>query len=153
MANGIDLNLTFDLSLPSGKLAIALALALNRALTLNIVLEFARTLALDLALDPELDSSLRQLKQLPEPCRDRAKFKEWWQTKGQPWTDELKAVMISLHNLGGNWQFSNQQREALRQYYGANQLLVDCLSSDCYVTRSVREEIEATLLLPSAEIS
>ena len=60
--------------------------------------------------------------------------------------------MIKYRNLGHNWQFSDQQREALKQYYDANQLLVDCLNSNCYVTRTVRQEISQTLLLPMAEI-
>jgi hypothetical protein len=29
---------------------------------------------------------------------------------------------------------------------------MDCLNSDCYVSREVRQEIEETLLLPIAEI-
>jgi predicted NACHT family NTPase len=37
-------------------------------------------------------------------------------------------------------------------YYYANQTLVDCLNTDCYVSREVREEIEETLLLPIEEI-
>jgi hypothetical protein len=40
----------------------------------------------------------------------------------------------------------------LQQYYNANLLLIECLNSACYVSRSVREEIEATLLLPVAEL-
>ncbi|WP_371411449.1 NACHT C-terminal helical domain 2-containing protein [Nostoc linckia] len=30
----------------------------------------------------------------------------------------------------------------------ANHLLVDCLNSECYVSREVRQHIEDTLLLP-----
>jgi hypothetical protein len=60
--------------------------------------------------------------------------------------------MIKYRNIGYNWQFNNQQQEALAQYNSANQLLVDCLNSDCYVSREVRQEIEDTLLLPIAEI-
>ena len=56
--------------------------------------------------------------------------------------------MVEQRNIGHNWQFSREQIEKLSQYYEANQLLVDCLNSDCYVTRSVREKIEDTLLLP-----
>ena len=60
--------------------------------------------------------------------------------------------MIKYRNIGQDWQFRDEQREKLEQYYDANKLLVACLNSDCYVTRSVREEIENTLLLPSSEI-
>ena len=40
----------------------------------------------------------------------------------------------------------------LQSYYAANQLLVDCLNSNCEVTPSIREEIEASLLLPQTEL-
>jgi hypothetical protein len=62
-------------------------------------------------------------------------------------------MMIKFRNGGYKPQFSKQQREALKQYYDANQLLVDCLNSNYYVTRTVRAEIESTLLLPLAEIN
>jgi predicted NACHT family NTPase len=60
--------------------------------------------------------------------------------------------MIKYRNIGHDWQFSDQQKEVLKQYYNANQLLVECLNSDCYVSREVRSHIEDTLLLPTAEI-
>jgi predicted NACHT family NTPase len=60
--------------------------------------------------------------------------------------------MIAHRNIGHDWQFTDDQKQLLQQYYDANLLLVECLNSDCYVSRSVREEIEATLLLPMAEI-
>lgn len=55
-----------------------------------------------------------------------------------PYTDQLK-----------HWQFSEQQKKMMKQYYDANKLLADCLTNAHYITRSVREEIENTLLLPS----
>ncbi len=72
--------------------------------------------------------------------------------------------MIKYRHLGHDWQFSNQQRDALKQYYDTNSLLLDCLNSNLalakylptaarYVISTVREEIEKTLLLPLAEIS
>ena len=60
--------------------------------------------------------------------------------------------MMAHRNIGHEWQFSDAQKKQLRQYYATNQFLVDCLNSNCYVRRSVREEIEATLLLPFAKI-
>lgn len=79
--------------------------------------------------------------------------KEWWQENEQAWRNQLRAVMIEHRNIGHDWQFSDAQKERLKQYYDANKLLVDCLNSDCYISRSVREEIEATLLLPIAAIN
>jgi predicted NACHT family NTPase len=68
------------------------------------------------------------------------------------WVKEMRVVMIEHRNIGHDWQFSDSQKERLQQYYDANKLLVDCLNSDCYVSREVRQEIEETLLLPIAEI-
>ncbi len=61
-------------------------------------------------------------------------------------------LIIESSNLGNNWQFNHQQMNTLKQYYDGNKLIVDCLNSDCYITRSVRDEIETTLLLPIPEI-
>ena len=77
---------------------------------------------------------------------------EWWQLNGKTWIEELRMGMIKYRNIGHDWQFNDQQKELLWQYYNANMLLVDCLNKDCYVSRQVREEIEDTMLLPIAEI-
>jgi predicted NACHT family NTPase len=61
--------------------------------------------------------------------------------------------MIQHRNIGHDWQFSEAQNKLLQQYYDANKLLVDCLNSDCYVSREVRAEIEASLLLPIKSLS
>ncbi|MBD1879101.1 NACHT domain-containing NTPase [Coleofasciculus sp. FACHB-T130] len=154
----------------------ALDHALNLALALDLVLDSAHALdlvvaldlkrarahdcdhtldcALDLVLDSEseLKNSLQQLRdQLPK-SKEWKQNKPWWKAKGQAWTEQLRAVMIKYCNIGYDWQFSKQQKELLKQYYDANKLLVQCLNSDCYVSREVRQEIEDTLLLPIAEI-
>jgi predicted NACHT family NTPase len=84
--------------------------------------------------------------------RNQENFTQWWQTNRQAWTEQLRAVMIEHRNIGHDLQFSDEQKQLLQQYYDANKLLVDCLNSDCYVSREVRQEIEETLLLPIAEI-
>ncbi len=66
--------------------------------------------------------------------------------------DNLKNIAIEDRNIGYDWDFSNVQKQLLQQYYDANKLLVDCLNSDCYISREVRQEIEDTLLLPMSEI-
>ncbi|MBE9247924.1 hypothetical protein IQ226_01660 [Dolichospermum sp. LEGE 00240] len=44
------------------------------------------------------------------------------------------------------WQFSEEQKELLQKYHDANNFLLECLNSDCYVSRDVRQYIEDTLL-------
>jgi hypothetical protein len=60
--------------------------------------------------------------------------------------------MIKYHNIGHDWKFTDEQKAKLQEYYDANLLLAQCLNSECYVNREVREAIEATMLLPVAEI-
>jgi predicted NACHT family NTPase len=56
-------------------------------------------------------------------------------------------ILIQYRNIGHDWQFSDEQRQKLQQYYTANKLLVDSLKSE-NVSDQLRQEIEATLLLP-----
>lgn len=150
---------------------LALDLALDRALALNqvvershephkvceSVLERAISHASDRA--PQLEVELQQLKaQLFKLGKEQiyqthqTQFRHWWKANGQAWIEQLREVAISKRNMGHVWQFSKQQKEALRHYYQASQLLVECLNSNYYVTRTVRSQIEQTLLLPIADM-
>jgi hypothetical protein len=139
-------------------------LDLDRSLTLT---DDARGFALDCARDPdfllslnldqELHSKLHyELRQLKAPLsnlgEDVEAFKEWWVLNGANWAEQLRAIMIEHRNIGHDWQFTDSQIELLEQYYRANKLLVDCLNSDCYVSRDVRKQIEDTLILPIKSI-
>ncbi|MEH2025912.1 NACHT domain-containing NTPase [Nostoc sp.] len=69
------------------------------------------------------------------------------------WLQKIREQLPTRQDyIGDDWQFSNEQKELLQQYYDANKLLIDCLKSDCYVSLEVRQQIEDTLLLPIAEI-
>ncbi len=137
-----------------------LALACDRALKLDLApslyaFKGAFFLACDraLALERELSQDLQELKQeLPDLDRNERKFWQWWEGNSRAWTVRLRAMIINYRNIGHDWQFSDQQKERLGQYYYANQLLVECLNSDCYVSREVRSHIEDTLLLPIAQL-
>jgi predicted NACHT family NTPase len=141
---------------------LALDLNLSRTFRLALDQSLANILNLDLTLDhpfiirsgdQRLLKTLQYLQdslpmQLPEK-----KQEEWWQLQGQEWINQLRAVMIEHRNIGHDWQFSIEQRQLLQQYYDANLLLVDCLNSDCYVSREVRVTIEDQLLLPMASMA
>lgn len=148
----LEPTLAFDLSLDRVLgLNGVLALARNSHLVFERVLERARAYAF--ALEPMLEQALQLLKQqLPDCSEDSNRFKQWWSAHGRAWTGQLRAVMIEYRNIGHNWQFSYQQRKVLKQYYEANHLLVDCLSSTTFVTVPIRDKIAATLLLPLVEI-
>jgi hypothetical protein len=104
--------------------------------------------ALARVIDLELEKKLQQLKERLPSAENWENFRQWWKINGQVWTEQLRTVMIQHRNIGHDYLFTKDQEELLQQYYDANCLLVACLNSDCYVSREVREEIEATLLLP-----
>jgi predicted NACHT family NTPase len=169
---GLDIDLKIKPSLSLAlKLDPALGFALKHDLELDYELNFALSLsrqldfslaptlslsldrAISLSLDRELQRSLQNLKdRLPNLAQSEGSFRKWWKVNGRAWTEQLRTVQIKYRNIGYDWQFSTQQKQALQQYYDANKLLWDCINSSCYMTHSVRQEIEETLLLPLAEI-
>ncbi|MCP2727505.1 NACHT domain-containing protein [Limnofasciculus baicalensis] len=94
---------------------------------------FARFLKFSLDLAFNLDRSLKRALQL-----DRNR---------DPYPD-----LALLSDNGKPWIFTEDKKELLKEYHHATILLVDCLNSTSNLTRSVRQEIEDTLLLPIAEI-
>ncbi|MEM9275704.1 MAG: NACHT domain-containing NTPase [Cyanobacteria bacterium P01_F01_bin.143] len=169
-SRSLDLEFS-DLRSRAFKLSRSLKLDFSRANSLD--LDFSRALSLDLdfsrSLDIDFSQSLsrslsqfiekcenQELKlileklqrQLPNPEENVEYWRKWWQNNGQAWTEEIKTAIIEYRNIGHNWKFNEEQINLLNQYLTANQLLVDCLNSECYVSREVREEIENTLLLP-----
>jgi predicted NACHT family NTPase len=88
------------------------------------------------------------LDQLPE----HQIFQDWWYEKGSTWTEQLRNLSLKYRLISRDWQFSEEQKELLMQYYDANKLLVDCLNSCSVVSDEVRKEIEKTLLLPIAGV-
>lgn len=108
---------------------------------------------LGIVLDAGLHKSLQQLReQLPNPNQNQERFQVWWVAHSSAWVEQLKTTVINYRNINHHWQFSQQQQQVLQRYYDANQLLLDCLNSNCEVTAAIRQEIEATLLLPTKEL-
>ncbi len=153
---------------------LALAATLNQALFLDIVLDdlvlkcavassadptlvqaciAALNNALIMTLDRELHHALQALKvQLPDRTKSKKSVQAGWQTNYLAWLEQLKAAIVQHRHTRQAWHFSPEQQECLQQYYDANQLLLDCLNSNCAVTANVRQEIEAALLLPQKEL-
>ena len=75
-----------------------------------------------------------------------------WQQNYSDWLEQLRTTTVHYRNIHHPWQFSTEQQQSLQSYYAANQLLLDCLNSNCEVTAAIRAEIEATLLLPQQEL-
>ena len=77
-------------------------------------------------------------------------FKQWWKTQGTAWAAELRTTMVEYRNIGHDWQFSNEQRVKLSQYYTSNLLLAECLKRG-YLTSEARQRIENGMLFPMGQ--
>jgi len=96
-----------------------------------------------LDLEPELKELLQKLEsELPDPKEERDEFEAWWKAKGQSWLKKIITV------LGYDLQFTDEQKELLKQYYDANKLVLECLNSASNLTPEARENILKTLFLP-----
>lgn len=152
LTRNLDPNLTIDLALDR-------TLGFNRIIqdTPNPITVFnaviSRAIERASLIDPELEDILQKLQQqIAYADADSKGFKVWWDKNGEAWTEQLRAIMISYRNFGHDWQFSNQQKETLKQYYDANILVMYCLNSNCYMTNNVRQKIADSLLLPFSEL-
>ncbi len=104
-------------------------------------------------LDAGFYKSLQQLRdELPSANQNREWLDDWWQKHYSAWVEELRETIAHYRNINHSWEFSPAQQQVLESYYNANQLLLDCLHSNCEVTAAIRQEIEATLLLPQQEL-
>ncbi len=135
----------------------------------NMLLEFSRNQGQDFAyahacgealnnilvmvLDAGFYKSLQQLKdRFPPPSKNKEQFEIWWKSQYSAWIGQLRSTIAHYRNIHHPWEFSPEQQKVLQSYYDANQLLIDCLNSNCEVTTAIREEIEATLLLSQREL-
>lgn len=63
--------------------------------------------------------------------------------------DKAREAAKTRHYIGEEWHFNLQEKELLKHYYYATQLLVECLNSEgCMINPKLRQQIEETLLLP-----
>lgn len=77
---------------------------------------------------------------------------KWWIQEGKEWIERIREVIVKYRHIGNEWNFSSKEIELLKTYYYSNQLLIECLHQDCYVSLQVRQIIEENLLLPITEI-
>jgi predicted NACHT family NTPase len=108
---------------------------------------------LGVVVDLGFHQSLQQLSdQLPNHDQTKASFEKWCRSDYAAWVSQLHEAIATHRYISNQWEFSPDQQQVLQNYYDANQLLIDCLNSNCEVTTKIREEIEATLLLPQIEL-
>ena len=62
------------------------------------------------------------------------------------WTKEFQQVMIKYRNIGHKFDLKKSEMDLLCSYFIANSLLVECLQSECSVSKDTREKILNELL-------
>jgi predicted NACHT family NTPase len=108
---------------------------------------------LGIVVDLGFHKSLQQLSdRLPNNDNTKSSFENWCKNNYDLWATQLQESIATHRQISNRWEFDPAQQLVLQKYYDANQLLLDCLNSDCEVTTNIREQIEATLLLPQLEI-
>ena len=144
----IDSKLSHDINFDSISI-IENDLILDRDLSRNLVRDYNVEIASSLKLNV-LVNVLQKLKDksLPIEHVDSQLVSKYWKSNGEEWNQELHQICIDCRNIGHDWQFTKEQAKLLKQYYAANLFLVECMNRS-YVSKQVREEIEATMLLPS----
>lgn len=151
LASALDNRLGGDLA-PAMALDLNLVRILNSALalgpnpSLNHILELSFALEIDprLPLEVDLRRSLWQLQQLLPPLTlGLDAWQRAWQNQGAQWCLALRQLLEKNFQIGQEWQWSPQQKEALRQYYEAHLFLVNCLRVS---PPASREAIAAQLL-------
>lgn len=146
--NALDPGRMSDLAHVYRDLAINLDHNLNFSLALAIARDHARKQALKSL--SELATQLEQIKSfLP---RDPDSFWQWWQTKGNEWTQQLQQMLTEHLSMGYVWSSTEPPRQQLQSYYDGNKFLFELLNIKGAVSDSVRAEIEDTLLLPWDEL-
>ncbi|NUN66533.1 NACHT domain-containing NTPase [Pseudanabaena biceps] len=108
---------------------------------------------LGLVVDLGFHKSLQKLSdRLPNSSHTKESFEKWYQNNYDAWLKQLQEAISTHRNISNQWKFDKDQQLVLESYYGANQLLLDCLNSNIEVTPSIREEIKATMLLSKVEL-
>lgn len=120
--------------------------SITNASSANRVMKVAVKIALD---SEQLEAGMREkLQKLQKKLYEGDSEEE----KLGKLADDLRAAAKNKQRMGNDWQFNDEQKELMKQYYNANLLLMECLSTDCYVNVNIRKEIEDRLLLPVDEI-
>ena len=87
--------------------------------------------------------------------KDAETYRCWWENCSQHWITELKEISVKYRNIGKNWKFSDFQNQALKKYFDASKLLVDCMQISQNLSdnsHDIVENVQENLFLPIDEI-
>ncbi|BAY39160.1 hypothetical protein NIES2111_35100 [Nostoc sp. NIES-2111] len=108
--------------------------------------------AIDIVKDSEFKKDLQKLrKKIPSTESNFEKLRCWWQDNGRNWNTQLRNNIIKYRDIGHDRQFDKQQVELIKQYFMANEVMINSLKYclDC----KLKQKIESELFLPVSQIN
>lgn len=70
---------------------------------------------------------------------------EWWRARNDMWKDRVRQFLSQHFQVKCDWNFSDTEKNLLRQYYGGTKLLAECLNLS-HPSRSTYHQIANSLL-------
>lgn len=103
--------------------------------------------------DQPLRQAIQELKErLPQPSADLETLKRWYSQQGLQWQEDLQTVMVEHRGFKRQWVQGLEPQGVLKDYFGAIQVLVECLYGDCYISPPIQLEIETRLFTPKVAL-
>ncbi|PSB21930.1 NACHT domain-containing protein [Phormidesmis priestleyi ULC007] len=130
-----------------GSFTLSRSQSLVQALT--TAFESAQSLDPDLAADLHILQS--QWSDLAQMSDEEIRFQADWKTARSTWVAQLRLVLDRHRNLGHVWSFNLHEKRLLKQYYCANQLLLECLGKSGSATQRLMQK--SLLSLPIVELN
>lgn len=77
---------------------------------------------------------------------------EWWDSRREYWMKRLGLFMQRHHNLRCDWQFTEDEKRLLRQYYDVTKLMSICLNRSQEVSGAIYQEVVNNMLYLTAPL-
>ena len=91
-------------------------------------------------------------KPIPNPDDNKPRFDTWWQSDGKSWTEQFNFFFTQQPKIIPNFGLTSGQLDRLKQYFISNEFLLECMNTNCIISRNVRQEIINNLFIPIGEI-
>lgn len=91
-------------------------------------------------------------KPIPNPDDNKPRFDTWWQSDGKSWTEQFNFFFTQQPKIIPNFGLTSGQLDRLKQYFISNEFLLECMNTNCMISRNVRQEIINNLFIPIGEI-
>ncbi|MDX2211668.1 MAG: NACHT domain-containing protein [Oculatellaceae cyanobacterium bins.114] len=97
--------------------------------------------------DVQMETSLEGwLIQIEKDLSNYPHARDWWKFRQSYWQDRIQKLMLLRLNLRCDWNFSEEEKNALRQYYDATKLLSECMNRSRKTSDETYHKITRNLL-------